>query len=107
MTINKIYQKTMAHKMNIWNFKMEVVELAVEVRLLNENSHNGYIPFKLQHLEQISEFSEALSPSHLQAGYHLNCVPYHTKIGPAGLISAEHFVKNGPPDHFAAKIGLA
>ena len=33
------------------------------------------IPFELQHLEQISEFSEALFPSHLQAGYHVNSVP--------------------------------
>ena len=31
------------------------------------------IPFKL-HLEQISEFTEALFPSCLQAGYHVNCV---------------------------------
>ena len=33
------------------------------------------ILFKLQHLEQISEFGEALFPSHLQAGYHVICVP--------------------------------
>ena len=33
------------------------------------------ILFELQHLEQISEFSEALFPSHLQAEYHVNCVP--------------------------------
>ena len=34
------------------------------------------IPFELQHLEQISEFSKALFPSRLQAeaGYHDNCV---------------------------------
>ena len=34
-----------------------------------------YIPFELQHLKQISEFSEALFSSHLQAGYHVNCAP--------------------------------
>ena len=34
-----------------------------------------YIPFELQHLKQISEFSETLFSSHLQAGYHVNCVP--------------------------------
>ena len=33
------------------------------------------ILFKLQRLEQISEVSEALFPSFLQAGYHVNCVP--------------------------------
>ena len=33
------------------------------------------IPFELQHMEYISEFSEALFPSHLQAGYFVNCVP--------------------------------
>ena len=33
------------------------------------------ISFKLQHLEQISEFSEALFPSHLQGGYRVICVP--------------------------------
>ena len=32
------------------------------------------IPFKLRHFEQISEFSEGLFPSFLQAGYHVNCV---------------------------------
>ena len=32
------------------------------------------ISFKLQHLEQISEFTEALFPSHLQGGYRVNCV---------------------------------
>ena len=34
------------------------------------------IRFELQHLEQISEFSEVLFPSHFQAGYHhVSCVP--------------------------------
>ena len=33
------------------------------------------IKFELQHLEEISEFSDALFPSHLQAGYRVNCVP--------------------------------
>ena len=34
------------------------------------------IPFELQHFTvQISEFSEALFLSHLQAGYHVNSVP--------------------------------
>ena len=33
------------------------------------------IPFELQHLKQILKFSEALFPAHLQAGYHVNCVP--------------------------------
>ena len=33
------------------------------------------IPFELQYLKQISELSEALFPSCLQAGYHVNCVP--------------------------------
>ena len=33
------------------------------------------ISFKLQHLKQISEFSETLFPSRLQAGYHVNRVP--------------------------------
>ena len=33
------------------------------------------ILFKLQHFEQISEVSEVLFPSCLQAGYHVNCVP--------------------------------
>ena len=32
------------------------------------------IPFELQHLKQILEFSEALFPSPSQAGYHVNCV---------------------------------
>ena len=32
------------------------------------------ILFKLQQLEQISEVSEVLLPSCLQAGYHVNCV---------------------------------
>ena len=52
---------------------MEVVELAVEVRLLMKTVTMD-ISFELQHLEQISEFSEALFTSHLQAGYHVNCV---------------------------------
>ena len=30
------------HKIHICNFKMEAVELAVEVRLLDENGHHGY-----------------------------------------------------------------
>ena len=33
------------------------------------------IPFELQHLEYISEFSKTLFPSLLQAGYYVNCVP--------------------------------
>ena len=33
------------------------------------------ISFELQHLEQISEFSEALFPSHLENGYCVKCVP--------------------------------
>ena len=33
------------------------------------------ISFELQHLKQISEFSKALFPSHLQGGYSVNCVP--------------------------------
>ena len=53
---------------------MEAVELAVEARLLMKTVTMD-IPFKLQHLKQISEFSEALFPSHLQAGYRVNCVP--------------------------------
>ena len=32
------------------------------------------IPFELQHLQQISEFSEALFSSLLQAGYYVNYV---------------------------------
>ena len=48
---------------------MEAVELTVEVKTATMD-----IPFELQHLKQISEFSEALSPYHLQAGYHVNCV---------------------------------
>ena len=30
--------------------------------------------FKLTHLKQVSEFSEALFPSHLQGGFYVNCV---------------------------------
>ena len=51
---------------------METVELTVEARLLDENNHN--ISFELQYLEQISESSDILFRSHLQAGYHVNCV---------------------------------
>ena len=61
--------------MHTWNFKMEAVELAIKARLLNENSHHGYSIW-IKHLKQISEFSETLFPSHSQAGYHDNCVPY-------------------------------
>ena len=39
-----------------------------------KNSYYGYL-FELQHLKQISKFSEALFPSHLQGGYRVNCVP--------------------------------
>ena len=48
---------------------MEAVELTVEVKTATMD-----IPFELQHLKKISEFSEALSPYLLQAGYHVNCV---------------------------------
>ena len=67
-------QTVLDHRMHIWNFKIKAVELAIEARLLNENSHHGY-SIQLQHHEQISEFSEALFPSHLQACYSVNCVP--------------------------------
>ena len=53
---------------------MEVVGLAVEARLLMKTVTMDIL-FKLQHLKQISEFSEALFPSHLQGGYSVNCVP--------------------------------
>ena len=53
---------------------MDAVEFAVEVRFLMKTVTMD-ISFKLQHVEQISEFSEALFPSHLQAGYCVNCVP--------------------------------
>ena len=33
------------------------------------------ISFKLQHLKQVSKLSEALFPSHIQAGYCVNCIP--------------------------------
>ena len=53
---------------------MKAVELAVEARLLMKTVTMD-ISFELQHLEQISGFSEALLPSHLQGGYHVSCVP--------------------------------
>ena len=53
---------------------MEAVELAVAARLLMKTVTMD-ISFELQHLEQISEFSEAMFPSHLQGGYCVNCVP--------------------------------
>ena len=49
---------------------MEAVELAVEARLLMKTVTMD-ISFKLKHLKQISEFSEA----NLQGGYRVNCVP--------------------------------
>ena len=49
---------------------MEAVELAVEARLLMKTVTMD-ISLELQHLKQISEFSEA----DLQGGYHVNCVP--------------------------------
>ena len=52
---------------------MEVVGLAVEVRLLMKTITSFELP--VQHLKQISEFSEALFPSHLQGGYCVICVP--------------------------------
>ena len=60
------------HKLLIWNFKMEAVELKqgflMKIATID-------IPFDLQHLKQSSEFREALFSSHLQAGYHVYCVP--------------------------------
>ena len=53
---------------------MKAVELAVEARLLMKTVTMDS-SFELQHLEQISEFSETSFPSHLQGGYHINCVP--------------------------------
>ena len=53
---------------------MEAVELAVEARFLMKTVTMD-ISFELQHLEQISKFSEALFPSYLQGGYRVNCVP--------------------------------
>ena len=50
---------------------METVENTDEVRHLDETMD---ISFELQRHEQISEFSEALFPSHLQGGYHVNRV---------------------------------
>ena len=53
---------------------MEAVELAVEARFLMKTVTMD-ISFELQHLKQISEFSEALFPSHLQGSYCVICVP--------------------------------
>ena len=39
------------------------------------------IAFELQHLEQISEFSEALFPSHLENGYRVKCVYTQWQLG--------------------------
>ena len=50
---------------------MEGVELAVEARLLDENSLMDIL-FELQHLKQISKLSEAMFPPRSQAGYHVN-----------------------------------
>ena len=54
---------------------MKAVELAVETRILDDNSPPMDIPFDLQQLKYISEPSETLFSSYLQAGYHVNCVP--------------------------------
>ena len=51
----------MAHEKHIWNYKMEVVELRVEVGFLMKTATVD-IPFKLQ----VSKFIEALFPFHLQ-----------------------------------------
>ena len=59
--------------MHIWKFKIEAVEFAIDARLLKTATMD--IPFQLHHLKQLSELSESLFPSHLQAGYHVNCVP--------------------------------
>ena len=53
---------------------MEAIELAVEARLLNGHSHYEY-SIRVTTSQADSEFSEALFPSYLQAGYHINCVP--------------------------------
>ena len=53
---------------------MEAVELAAQARLLMKTVTVD-ISFKLQHLKHISEFSEALFPTHLQNGHCVNCVP--------------------------------
>ena len=61
---------------------MEAVELTVETRLLAENSHNG------QHLEQVLGFGEALFLSHLNAGYHVNCVPNGSWVHCGDILNA-------------------
>ena len=53
---------------------MKAVELAVEARLLMKTITMA-ISFELKHFEQISEFCEALFPSHLKGDYSVNCVP--------------------------------
>ena len=50
--------------MHIWNFKVKAVELAIETRILDDNSPPMDIPFDLQQLKYISEPSETLFSSY-------------------------------------------
>ena len=61
------------HEMHIWNFWMEAVNW-VELTVEAMKTVTMVISFEL-HLEQISNFGEALFPSHLQGGFYVNCVP--------------------------------
>ena len=65
---------------------MEAVELTVEARLLITATMD--IPFELQYLGYISEFSEALFPSHLQASYHVNSVPDSSRVHCSEVLKA-------------------